>query len=65
MFQGVKFPVESNDSQACSLQFDLFHEGFQFRLSSVYLCLQLRFNGPMFQGVKFRVESADSRVCSL
>ena len=43
MIQGVKIRVESDDYQVCSLRFDLFHEGFQLRLTLVYLCLQLRF----------------------
>ena len=30
MFEGVKFCVESDDSQVSSLWFDLFHEGFDF-----------------------------------
>ena len=30
MFQGVKFRVDSTNSQVCSLWFDLFHEGFEF-----------------------------------
>ena len=43
MFVGVKIRVESDDSQVCSLRFDLFPEGSYFRLALVYLCLQLRF----------------------
>ena len=43
MFQGVKNRVESDDSQVCSLRFNLFRKGFQFRLNLVYLCLELRF----------------------
>ena len=43
MIQRVKIRVESDDSQVCSLRFDLFHEDFQLRLNLVYLCLQLRF----------------------
>ena len=64
MILAVKFRVETTNSQVCSLRFDLFHEGFQLCLNLVYLCLQLRFNGP-FQGVKFRIESDDAQVCSL
>ena len=30
MFQGVKFRVDSTNSQVCSLRFDLFHEEFEF-----------------------------------
>ena len=59
MFQGVKFRVESDDSQVCSLRFDLFREGFQLCLNFVYNCV---LNGLMFQGVQFRVESDDSHV---
>ena len=30
MLQGVKFGVDTTNSQVCSLWFDLFHEGFDF-----------------------------------
>ena len=65
MIQPVKNRVKSDDSQVCSLRFDLFHAGFELCLNLVYLCLQSSFNSPMFQGVKFRVEGDDSQVCSL
>ena len=44
MFQGVTFRVESDDSQVCSLRFDMFREGFQLCLNLVYLCLRLQFS---------------------
>ena len=52
VIQRVKFRVESDGSQVCSLRFDLFHEGFQLGLNLVYLCLQLRFEWSHVSGRK-------------
>ena len=41
MFQGVKFRVERDGFQVCSLRFDLFHEGFLLGLSLLNLGLSL------------------------
>ena len=65
MFQGVEFGVDITISQACSLWFDLFHEGFWIWLNLVHPCLQYRFNGTMFRNAKFRVGSTNSQVYSL
>ena len=41
MFQGVKFRVECDAFELCSLRFDLFHEGFLLGLNLVYRCPNL------------------------
>ena len=65
MFQGVKFRVDSTNSQVCSLRFDLFHKEFEF--GSIWFVFVNNFvlNASMFQGVKFRIDSTNHQVCSL
>ena len=65
MFQGVKFRVDSTNSQVCSLRFDLFHKEFNF--GSIWFVFVNNFvlNASMFQGVKFRIDSTNYQVCSL
>ena len=65
MFQGVKFRVDSTNSQVCSLWFDLFHKEFEFGSIWFVFVNNSVLNASMFQGVKFRIDSTNYQVCSL
>ena len=67
MFQGVKFGVDTTNSQVCSLWFDLFHEGFWFWLNLLCLCQHGDLQGPYrsLWGLFFRKHQKGSRFVSL